>query len=268
MMFTALKQAVRWQVIPRNPVEAVDKLKEQPRDMQIWAPTEAARFLDSIRGHRLYAAFYLAMSTGLRRGEVLGLCWQEIKGNVLSVRRSVIESRGRILISTPKTSKGVRRVTLSPDVIDVLEQHRQRQEAEREFLGAAWPDRDLDFVFATELGTLIHPRNFERTWYGLQDKTRASWREELEKVEDAEGLAKLDSGELFPQVRFHDLRHLNVSIRRKQGQDAKLIADQIGHTDASFTMRYYGGIFEEDRMNSAVDLTKALGSTTPPEEQN
>ena len=233
----ALTQAVRWQLIPRNPCVAVKPLKVKKTEMSLWTPQEAARFLDVARPHRLFAMFYLAMSTGMRRGELMGLRWQDVEGSSLVVRQSLIEQRGRIMITTPKTEKGARRVALSPDVVEVLEAHRQRQEAERAFLGAAWPGHD--FVFTTGVGTPIHPRSLTRTWHHLQKQA---------------GVTK---------VRLHDLRHLHASLAIRQGMDAKVLADRLGHARASFTLDVYTHLFDEQRQNSAVSILDLLPKSSP-----
>ena len=226
-LYSALKQAVHWQLIPRNPVEAVRTLKEQKREQVIWTADEAVKFLDTARAHRLYALFYLAMSTGLRHSELIGTRWVDIDGTTLHVRKS-------------KTEKGVRRVALSDSALEALEEHQKRQEAEKQYLGEAWKDTGL--VFASEVGTKLIPRNVTRLRHRLEDEAGVR------------------------RATLHDLRHLNVSIRRKLGQDAKLIADQIGHTNPGFTLRLYTHLFEEDRANSAVDLGAAFGTSAPEEE--
>lgn len=230
----ALSQAVRWQLIARNPCDAVKPLKVAQTEMKLWVPKEAARFLDSARTHRLFALFYLAMSTGMRRGELLGLRWEDVGESYLVVRQAVIEQRGRIMITTPKTEKGARRIALSPDVGEVMNQHRDRQEAERQLLGTAWPDTGL--VFVSEVGTLLHPRNFTRTWHTLQ--TNAGVR----------------------RVKLHDLRHLHASMAIRSGVDPKVLADRLGHAKASFTLDVYTHLFEEQRATSAVSLLDFLPS--------
>lgn len=257
----ALSQAVRWQLIPRNPCMAVKPLKVERREMRLWTPGEAARFLDSSRPHRLFALFYLAMSTGMRRGELLGLRWEDVGENCLHVRQSLIEQRGSIMITTPKTEKGARRVALSPDATDVVARHRARQEAERRLLGIAWPDTGL--VFTSEVGTFLHPRNFTRTWHTLQKNARKSWAEEAEKADDALTVRRLATGKLLPSVRLHDLRHLHASMAIRSGLDAKVLADRLGHARASFTLDVYTHLFEEQRANSAVSLLDFLPQNDP-----
>ncbi len=135
--YSAYKQAIRWQLVTRNPVEATDPVKEPHREMTLWEPEQAARFLDTARSHRLYAFFYLSMATGLRRGELLGLRSVDIEGSLLHVKQSLVKVGSKLIFSTPKTCKGFRTVALSPDVLEVLLLQRQRQDAERAVLGDA-----------------------------------------------------------------------------------------------------------------------------------
>lgn len=218
----AMRHAVRLELLARNPVEAVARVAHTPRQQVIWTAEEAVKFLDTARAHRLYALFYLIMSTGLRHSEALNLLWDDIAGTTLTVRES-------------KTAKGLRRVTLSDDVLAVLASHKQLQAAERHTLllaGFTWPDTGL--AFTTELGTQLDVCNVNRTRRILQ--ANAGVR----------------------PATVHDMRHLNVSLRRKLGQDAKLIADQIGHTDPAFTTRLYTHLFEDDRQAAAVNLAAAF----------
>jgi integrase len=258
VLSTALTQAVRWQIIPRNPCNAVQPLKVEKREMALWTGEQATRFLDTATGHRLYAAFYLLLSTGLRRGELLGLQWQDIdlQRSTLRVRRSLIEQRGRIRISTPKSERSARRVALPPDMLAVLQTHRARQKAEAAELGGTWPD--LDLVFCSEVGTYLHPRNFERSWHLLQERTRAAWVAEATARGDDE-VARLDKqGKLLPRIRLHDLRHLHASLAIAQGMDAKVLADRLGHARASFTLDVYTHLFEEQRAATVISIAPFL----------
>jgi integrase len=244
----------------------VDKLKEPHKEMQLWTPKEAAHFLDAIQGHRLYALFYLAMSTGMRRGELLGLRWQDVQEGSLTIKQTLVPVGGKAVISTPKTAKGIRRIAISPDAQAALEEHRKRQRAERRLLGDAWTDTGL--VFTSEIGTPIYPRNLERTWYALQDMARTVWRERLAGFKDEAIIKALDEGKLFPRLRLHDLRHLHASLMIKDGCDVKVLAERLGHANASLTLDIYTHLFEEQRKASAVSLTDLLGGDHSPEELN
>ena len=189
------------------------------------------------RVHRLFAAFYLALSTGMRHGEILGLRWQDVEGDTLYIRQSLIRLEGGCAISTPKTAQSIRRVKLDLETIAVLEQHKQQQQAEAHQLGDSWGPRSPEFsdlVFTSIIGGEIIPRNFDRVWYSLQKQA---------------GVRK---------IRFHDLRHMHVSLLNKKGIDARTIADRIGHTDPAFTLRRYAHVFEEQRQGAAIPLLELL----------
>ncbi len=237
LLYGAYKQAVRWQLVMRNPVEATDPVPETPREMTLWEPEQAARFLDAAREHRLYAFFYLSMSTGLRRGELLGLRWVDVEGNLLHVKQAFVKVGNQLVLSTPKTRKGFRTVALSPDVLEVLFLHRQRQEAERAVFGGVWQHPEL--VFTSEVGTPLNPSNLKRVRYALMDKADV------------------------PRVRLHDLRHLHASLAIRGGMDAKVLADRLGHARASFTLDRYTHLFESQRAKSAVSLLDFLPKVAP-----
>ncbi|CAN5671295.1 site-specific integrase [soil metagenome] len=231
---SALRRAVRLGLIPRNPVDAVDKLKHDTREVSLWTPEVTMRFLDAASSHRLYAAFYLALSTGMRHGEVLGLRWQDVQDDVITVRQAVVNVRGASYrVSTPKTRKGVRQVAIGPDTVRVLREHRRRQKEEERRPGKTW--RNSGLVFVTRFGGVITPRNFDRVWYGLQARAKV------------------------PRIRFHDLRHLHVSLLIQLGLDPRTVADRVGHTDPSFTLRRYSHMFEAQRRAAAVPLPDMLG---------
>ena len=187
------------------------------------------QFLAVARPHRLYALFYTAIDTGLRHGELLALRWNDVQSD----RRKATAS---------KTPKGKRVVSLTPATRDVLDLHRERQAAEFSELGEEHGEDGL--VFTSEVGTKLDQRNVTRLRH------------------------RLEAAASVPRATMHDLRHLNVSLRRNQKHDAKLIADQIGHADPAFTVRLYTHLFEEERQAAGIDLREALGSTTPSDEAN
>lgn len=164
------------------------------------------------------------MTTGLRHGEVLGLRWGDVEGDTLHVRQSLINLKRMYAISTPKTQRGVRRVMVDAETLAVLDTWRLLQLEEQRKAGASWgpPSTEYaDLIFTNEQGGPIHPRNFDRVWYSL-----------------------LDAAEVR-RIRFHDLRRMHVSLLHKAGVELRAIADRVGHTDPSFTMKRYAHVFED-----------------------
>lgn len=237
-MMTSLKQAVAWQLISRNVAEGVKPFKVEKKEMKVWTPEEAVTFLDYAKSHRLYAAFYLVMATGLRRGELLAIRWKDIDFDTgtLSIKQSLSHAKKQFVFSKPKTNKGIRQLALSADVLEELKEHKTRQDAEYKFLGFR-PDHDL--VFISEVGTPIVPRNFQRTWTILKRDTGVS------------------------NIRLHDLRHLHVSFLVKKGIDLRTIADRVGHTNPSFTLDTYSHMLEGQRQTAAISLIEMLPESTP-----
>lgn len=254
----ALKQAVIWQLVPNNVAWGIKAPKKEDRDLHCWTEQQAARFLRLAKDHRLYAAFYLALATGMRRGEILGLRWRDIdwERQRLTIRNHLVENRlpgteGKlhrgqptvsaiqVTLQTPKTRKSRRVVILSPGTVARLREHQQRQQQEREVLGPDWQDQD--FVSANEFGEPTAPR----TLYG--------WYQEL--VAEA-GL---------PYLRFHDLRHTAASLMIQRGLSPKVVSDRLGHTDIAFTMRVYAHLYDEQREEAAFDLEE--DATGPGDEE-
>ena len=233
---TALEQAVKDGLLVRNPATAVAPFKlEKKMDIE-WSSEEAMEFLNHARAHRLFAAFYLAMSTGMRHGEVLGLRWQDIEGDIVHVKQSIISLEKGYAISSPKTAQSVRKVVLDPETIAMLEQHKQQQQVEAHQLGDAWGPTSPEFsdlVFTSVIGGEMIPRSFDKVWHSLQEKAGVR------------------------RIRFHDLRHMHVSLLNKKGIDATTIADRIGHTDPAFTLQRYAHVFEEQRRGAAIPLARA-----------
>lgn len=256
VLFGAMRQAVRLGLIPRNVVEAIAPLPQKQREMKLWSPSEVYFFLDYLRTYRFYALFYLDLSTGLRRGELLALRWEDIQGNIIHVRQSLAFVEKEFVITTPKTKKGMRRIAVSPDVLAVLEEHRQKQEAERKELGALWPENGL--IFVSEVGTPYHPDNLTRMRTEVMAEARAAWRKQAEVLQDIATVKALDEGKLLPTIRLHDLRHLHASMAIKSGTDPKVLADRLGHARASFTLDTYTHLFEDQRVTAAVSILDFL----------
>lgn len=232
----ALRQAVRWKLMVYNPAEAVEQIRVPKREMQVWEPEEVTVFLERAREDRLYALFFLALTTGMRMGELLALNWRDLSLNgsrpIITVRTSVTREGGKPVIGEPKTAAGTRRIALSSDQVDVLTAHQVTQDLERTRTGH-WQDQGL--VFPSTEGTLFNSSNFNtRHWLVLREVSGV-------KI-----------------IRFHDLRHTYASLAIRAGMDVRLLADRLGHRDPAFTLRTYAHVFDHHRHGGAFSLDTLL----------
>jgi integrase len=252
-----LEQAVRWQLIPRNVAKAVQMPKAPKRSWTSWEALEAAKFLDNARLHRLYALFYLALTTGLRSAELRGLRWQDLDlvGGWLNVTHNALEGKDKrpILSPTTKTDKSARRIRIDAGITHVLLEHQKRQELQQEYIENPRPDlerrrerkglelvyTEQSLVFCTELGGILGDRNLRRDFTQLAEVAGV------------------------PKIRIHDMRHTAASAMIRRGYPAKLVADILGHTDPGFTLRTYAHIWGEQREEFALSAANLYGFDGP-----
>jgi integrase len=200
LIHKALSQAMKWQMVSRNVTEAVKSPRPAPREMHPLSPNQVHRLLQAIRGERLEALYVLAVTTGMRQGELLALRWQDVdmENTTLSVRRTLTRNGGRIAIGEPKTKKSRRSIRLTSQAVEALREHLKRQQRDIEILGDRYKDQGL--VFTTNTGAPINPSNLRRR----------SFTPLLKR-------AKL------PHIRFHDLRHTCATLLFTKGIHPKYV---------------------------------------------
>ena len=234
MLHKALTDAVRWGHLPRNPASLAAPPKPARAEMKVWSPTQLRTFVEFTRGDRLAAAWLLLITTGMRRGEVLGLTWEHV--DFANARLAVVQSLSvvsyhDVRLIQPKTTKGRRSIALDPTTVATLQAHRLRQLEERLQWGEAWHDSDL--VFTREDGTVIHPQRM------------TSWFEQLAR----------DAG--LPKIRLHDLRHSYATAALAAGIPAKVVSERLGHASVMITLDTYSHILpsmQEDAAHSVAQL--------------
>lgn len=182
-------------------------------------PEQARSLLAAAAGNRLEALYVLALTTGLRQGELLALKWKNIDfdGSALEVRGTLQRVKAGLVVAEPKTAKSRRRVDLSLAGLAALRQHKVCQAEERLRLGSAWQDND--FVFTDEEGAPIEATKFLRTSFAPLLK--------------AAGL---------PAMRFHDLRHTAASLLMGRGIHAKVVSEMLGHSQIAITLDLYSHV--------------------------
>ncbi len=214
----ACKDAVRWGRIAKNPVDAADPptMKgEGVREMKTWDAGQLKAFLAPTKGDRLSPLYHLLAMTGMRRGEVCGLKWDDVdlEAARLSVRRALIPHGDGVIVSEPKTAKGRRSIALDPGTIEVLKAQAARQIDDQDEFEGIWSDSG--YVFTRESGEPIHPQSVSRS-FGRAVKE-----------------AKL------PEIRLHDLRHTHATLALRTGIHPKVVSERLGHSTIAITLDTY-----------------------------
>lgn len=237
VLHAALEEAVKGDLIPRNPAAHANKPKVRQEDIEPLDAADAQSFLNAARGDRYEALYVLCLMAGLRQGEGLGLKWSDIDldSETLRVNRQLqrVRGGGGLQFSEPKNASR-RTVGLPQRSVRALQEHRKRQSEEKLQAGPLYEDQDL--VFATRLGTPLDAQNIvNRHFKPLLKRT---------------GL---------PTVRFHDLRHSCLSLLAQRGEPIRDLQALAGHHSAAFTLQRYTHHYDA----SARRTAKTIGDILP-----
>jgi integrase len=216
-LHSALKQAVRLQMLTTNAADFVVAPRVVRKEMKVLNDTEAAGMLRAAEGTILYMPLLLALGTGMRRSELLGLRWDDIdlKAGTATVNQGLQEAGGQLIVTAPKTVKSRRAVTLPGLVVDALRLHRAEQARKTLAHEPNWTDSE--YVLAAPHGGPWRPSNFDRMWRRFKTK---------------QALA----------IRFHDLRHSHASALLKAGVHPKVVSERLGHASISITLDTYSHV--------------------------
>jgi integrase len=235
----ALDHAVETGMLRTNPVLAVPK-KNRPKqrshsrpEMRTWTSEEARAFLEAAAGDRYAPIYDLDLNTGLRRGELAGLRWEDIDldAAVLRVRRNRVSVDHDVHDGTPKGDRA-RTVDLDPGTVGMLRAHRRRQLKERLAWGEAWTD--TGHVFTQEDGTALHP-------------TTIGWH-----------LRRLIRRAGVPSIRLHDLRHTHATLGLAAGVPAKVMQERLGHASVQITLDLYSHVVPGMQADAAARIGALL----------
>jgi len=235
VLHKALDQAVKWNMVPRNVTRAVKAPRPRPREMSTLSAEQTRRLLGAARGDKLEALYVLAVTTGMRQGELLGLKWQDadLENATISVRRTLTKNGTRLLFGEPKTNKSRRTIRLTEAGVRVLKEHLNRQFGQIERLGDLYKDQGL--VFASEVGTPLNPTNLRRRSFASLLK-RAG----------------------LPQIRFHDLRHTCATLLLSRNVHPKYVQEVLGHANIAITLDTYSHVLPGMGNQAAKAMEDAL----------
>jgi integrase len=238
VLHKGLTQAVRWSLIPRNPADSVKAPTPTPKEMHPLSAQEARKLLEAAQGDKLEALYVLAVHTGMRRGELLGLKWPDIDldNATVRIRRTLTrpDNGRRLALGEPKTKKSRRTVRLTQRAVEALRSHRKRQAEEKLRVGSLYQDQGL--VFAGEGGRLINPSNLrQRSFIPLLKRA---------------GL---------PRITFHDLRHTYASLLFQKNVHPKIVSDTLGHASVAITIDTYSHMLPGMGGEAVDAMGEALG---------
>jgi integrase len=239
VMHRALKDAVRWGKLTRNVADLADPPRPRRVDRPTWDAHQIRGFLEHVAEDRLWAAWVLMLSTGMRRGEVLGLRWQDVDLDTgsLSVRQTLINIDYEMRFSEPKTPRSRRAIALDRGTVKALREHRERQLEESRAWGPAWMDTGL--VFTREDGLPIHP-----------DRLKKLFERQV-----------MSSG--LPRVTLHGLRHSHASLALKAGIHPKIVSERLGHSSTALTMDVYSHVLDGMQQEAAGAIGALLFDAEP-----
>jgi len=235
ILHKALKQAILWNLVGRNVMDGVIRPKPSQKDMKTLSPQQARRFLESAQGHRYEALFVLALTTGMRQGELLGLRWEDVdpEAGTIRVQRSLQRTKDGFVLTEPKTKRSRRQIELTELAVDALERHRINQTAEKLLNESYWHQQRL--VFTNTTGGPIESSHLLRHCFHPLLK-RAG----------------------VPQIRFHDLRHTAATLLLGQGVHPKIVSEMLGHSSIAITLDLYSHVTPTMQQQAVTAMETAL----------
>jgi integrase len=237
MLHTALDNAIKVSILTRNVCEMVSPPRKVHKEMTPLTLEQVRKLIDAARGHPQEALFTLALATGMRRGELLGLKWQDInlEKGVLQVRRALTRMPTGLGYeeTEPKTKKSRRSIVLAPFAIVALMKHQARQLKMKLVAGDAWEEHD--YVFCSPIGKHLNPGNDVLV--------------QLKKLLKKAGL---------PDIRFHDLRHSTATLLLSNGVHPKVVQEILGHSEISMTLDTYSHVLPTMQQEAISKLNEAF----------
>ena len=228
---SALEKAVQDGLIRTNPAIGCKLPPKRAREMQVLDRDELQRFLIQAQAENYYELFLLDLATGLRRGELMALQWDDLdfETGVLNVNKQVYQVNGELQFSEPKTKNSIRKIVLPPSVVEVLREYKKTVDSRWMFPSPVKEDRPI---------------------------TPSVVRKRLQLILEHAGCK---------HVRFHDLRHTFATLALQNGMDVKTLSAMLGHVSAATTLDIYTHITDDMQRTAAANIDRGIGKAAPPE---
>jgi integrase len=236
LLHLAFDSAVKLGLAQRNVTDYVTAPRMRRQEMHVLLPEQVRAFLTAAKGNEMEAFYVLALSSGMRLGELLSLHWRDVDldNKHVQVKWTVKRLSTGFVFTEPKSAKSRRKIVLTNTAVDALRSHRQRQLAER-LRSSAWEDNDLVF-----------PNGVGKPWEVGNLKVRNFW-------------PLLDKAHL-PHIRIHDIRHTAATMLLLQGIHPKVVSEMIGHSTISITLDLYSHVLPDMQKEAADAMDRLLAA--------
>jgi integrase len=233
----ALQQAVRWQILPTNPAAGAQPPRPRRPEMLVATGESLHRILRHLPGHPIELPATIALATGMRRGEVLGLRWGDLTPDYTSahITQALQVTRDGLAYQTPKTHRSRRPVALPATLSDLLHRERAKQEARRHALTDSWQGTDL--IVDRGDGGPLNP-----------DTLTSMWRRFVRQHD-------------LPTIRFHDLRHSHATLMLLEGIHPKIVSERLGHASIGITLDTYTHLLPSMQTEAAEAIDRIFQQT-------
>ncbi|OHY76660.1 site-specific integrase [Priestia aryabhattai] len=232
----SLKKANILKLVSDNPASGITLPKIRKKEMKVWSLEQVNHFINESkktkRLTRCYIGFLIALLTGMRQGEIMGMRWKDIdmEAQIIYIRQTLTQDAE--IKYGAKNDSSVRSIHISNKLISELKAHRKRVIAEKLLLGQDY--NDFDLVICTQSGKPMIPRNFRKEFYNLTEK--------------------ID----LPKIRFHDLRHTHATMLIQQNVNVKLISERLGHAEIGTTLNTYSHVLPNMQKTVSDELDKII----------
>jgi integrase len=228
-----LKVAKKWEILHKDIASMLEPPKLVKKEMKVWTIDQVNTFLKFTKHSRYHPIFYLAAYTGMRKGEILGLMWDDIdfEEKTIRINKTLYRIKTGTILQEPKTKASIRKIYMDDDIIRVLKKQKVKQNLERLKYGGVYKEHNM--VFAQETGEMVNPNATHPMFSRFTQQA---------------GL---------PKIRFHDLRHTHATILLQMGVNPKIVADRLGHASVKTTLDVYSHV----TATMQKDLSEQFSST-------
>jgi integrase len=231
---SSLETAKDLELILRNPASKISVPKEETKRLDVWNKDEVITFLNLAKTNIYYLVFHLALYTGMRQGEILGLRWEDIDfdGGTICVRQTLSHD-GKTFLAGAKTKASIRTITIADETIALLKKQRNINSKQKLKLGSKYNNHKL--VMCVPNGNPINPSNLRRTFNTVINEAKVK------------------------KIRFHDLRHTHATLLIINGTHVKVVAERLGHSNVKITLDRYYHVMPNMQKEVATQLSAILG---------